>query len=133
MPRGERLQQIERTEAMLASIDGEARHDFRPPRGVATPGLLLDCAVRGTRLAYWSYDSLDYSHRPPAELLDSVARNPVRAGDVLLMHDDSPHSCAMLEALLPQWRGHGHAFAALRPPGANAARARAAASAGEVR
>jgi peptidoglycan/xylan/chitin deacetylase (PgdA/CDA1 family) len=113
--RAARMQQIDRTEALLQSIDGQTAHDFRPPRGVATPGLLLDCAMRGTRLAYWSYDSMDYSQRAPEALLANIAAHPVRTGDVVLMHDDSAHSLVMLETLLPQWRAQGHTFAALRP------------------
>ena len=115
-----RREQVQRTEALLQSIDGQAAHDFRPPRGVATPGVLVDGALGGTRLAYWSYDSLDYSQRAPQALLANMAANPVRAGDVVLMHDDSAHSRVMLETLLPEWRRQGHTLQALRPPGAGA-------------
>lgn len=115
LSRAAQWEQIERTEALLQSIDGRCTHDFRPPRGVAPPRLLLDCAARGTRLAYWSYDSLDYSQRPPEALLATMAAHPVRAGDVVLMHDDSPHSHTMLDTLLPQWRAQGHTLHALRP------------------
>jgi len=115
LPRAAQREQIDRTDALLQSIDGQPVHDFRPPRGVASPGMLLDCAMRGTRLAYWSYDSLDYSQRAPDALLANMAAHPVRAGDVVLMHDDSEHSRTMLETLLPQWRAQGHALAALRP------------------
>lgn len=111
--RSDRMAQITRTEALLEATDGKPRHDFRPPRGVATPGLLLDCALRGTRMAYWSYDSLDYSQRDPGDLLANIAAHPVRSGDIVLMHDDSPHSYTMLSTLLPQWRAQGHTFRAL--------------------
>lgn len=115
-PRVERLAladlraQIDRTDALLAAFDGRARHDFRPPRGAMPAGMVLDCIRRGIRIAYWSYDTLDYSHRPADELADMARRTGLRAGDVLLMHDDSAHSHGLLEALLPEWKAQGFAL-----------------------
>lgn len=116
-----RREEIERTDRLLHGFDGLERHDFRPPRGAAPPSLLLDCLLRGPRLAYWSYDSLDYSHRDPEELVANAVRDPVRPGDVILMHDDSAHSRVMLEALVPRWKADGYAFDVL-PTRARAAR-----------
>lgn len=118
-PRVERLTlsqlraQVDRTDALLAAFDGRARHDFRPPRGAMPAGMVLDCIRRGIRIAYWSYDTLDYSHRPPAELAAIARRDGLRGGDVLLLHDDSPHSHGLLEALLPEWKARGFALDAL--------------------
>lgn len=108
-----RLDEIDRTDEFLARFDGLTRHGFRPPRGAAPPGLMLDCALRGIRMVYWSYDSLDYSQREPAELLATMASHPVHAGEIMLMHDDSPHSHAILAQMLPQWREQGYRFEAL--------------------
>ncbi len=105
-----RHEEIARTDRLLRSFDGLERHDFRPPRGAAAPALLLGCARRGVRLAYWSYDSLDYSHRDPEALVANVLREPVQAGDVILMHDDSAHSRCMLETLVPRWKADGYGF-----------------------
>ncbi len=115
-PRVERLtlsqlrEQIDRTDALLARFDGQPRHDFRPPRGEMPAGMVLDCIRRGIRIAYWSYDTLDYSHRGPAELAAVARRDPLRAGDVLLMHDDSAHSHGLLDAMLPEWKAQGFAL-----------------------
>lgn len=108
--------EIDRTDALLARFDGRAHHDFRPPRGLLPRGLLLDCLRHGTRIAYWSYDTLDYSRRPVAELVASARRHPPRAGDILLMHDDAEASLRLLEAMLPAWRAAGFAFEPLPPP-----------------
>lgn len=123
-PRVERLTlaqqraQVDRTDAALARFDGRARHDFRPPRGAMPAGMVLDCIRRGIRIAYWSYDTLDYSHRPAAELVAIARRDRLRAGDVLLMHDDSAHSHALLDTMIPEWQAQGFSLEPL--PGRDA-------------
>ena len=114
--------EIDRTDALLARFDGRAQHDFRPPRGILPRGLMLDCLRHGTRIAYWSYDTLDYSGRPVAELIDSARRHPPRSGDILLMHDDAEASLRLLETMLPEWRAAGFAFEPL-PSSSHAVRA----------
>lgn len=115
-PRVERLRttelraEIERTHALLQSFDGAPRHDFRPPHGSMPARMLLDCALRSHRIAYWTYDSLDYSHREPHQLVACMREHPVRAGEIILMHDDSTHSLEMLRVLLPEWRQAGFAL-----------------------
>ena len=69
LPVAEQRSEIERTDALLRGFDGLPRHDFRPPRGRLTRGMVLDCIRRGQRIAYWSYDSLDYSERTPDALI----------------------------------------------------------------
>ena len=65
------------------------------------------------RVDYWSYDSLDYSRRPAAELIEVMRRHPVRAGDIILMHDDSPISLEMLQVLIPAWKAEGFSLRSL--------------------
>ncbi len=107
--------EIDRVEALLTRFDGLARHDFRPPRGLLPRSLLLDCLRHGTRIAYWTYDTLDYSGRPVDALIDSARRHPPRPGDILLMHDDAEASLRLLEAMLPEWKAAGFGFEPLRP------------------
>jgi peptidoglycan/xylan/chitin deacetylase (PgdA/CDA1 family) len=107
------LDEIDRTDALLSGIDGRPRHSFRPPRGVMPPRMLANFFRRRRRAAYWSYDSLDYSRRPAAELIEIIRRHPVQAGDVLLMHDDSALSLEMLTVLIPEWKAQGFNLQAL--------------------
>ena len=106
--------EIECTDRLLQAFDGLPRHDFRPPRGVMPRPMVLDCIRRGRRIAYWSYDSLDYSQRSADELIASAHRYPPRPGEILLMHDDGGLSLRLLEAMLPVWAGEGFAFEPLR-------------------
>lgn len=109
----EQFAEIDRTDALLASIDGHARHGFRPPRGVLTVPMLARCVRQGRKILYWSYDSLDYSRRPVPELLETIQRVPPRGGDIVLMHDDSEHSLTLLRELIPTWKAQGFDLRAL--------------------
>ncbi|GAB3786458.1 polysaccharide deacetylase family protein [Dyella agri] len=109
----EQLDEVERTDRLLAGFDRAGPHRFRPPRGDVSLPLLLAFARRGRNLAYWSYDSLDYQPRPPAELAARLQRRPPVDGDVLLMHDDSNCAAQILAHLLPAWLAEGRKLHAL--------------------
>ncbi len=115
LPLAAQLDEIDRTDKLLQAIDGRPWHPFRPPRGVLPRPMLRHFIRQHRRIAYWSYDSLDYSRRPAAELVALARRYPPRSGDILLMHDDSDISMEMLTQLIPQWKQQGFRFAALRP------------------
>jgi peptidoglycan/xylan/chitin deacetylase (PgdA/CDA1 family) len=108
----DKLAEIDRTDQLLARFDGVRHHRFRPPRGVFSLALTLRFAAARRNLAYWSYDSLDYQRKPPAELIELLRKQPPRAGDILLMHDDSDCSTLMLATLIPEWKAQGFTFAA---------------------
>jgi peptidoglycan/xylan/chitin deacetylase (PgdA/CDA1 family) len=40
-------------------------------------------------------------------------RDPIRAGDIVLLHDNNPYTPAALERVLPRWRRNGVRFASL--------------------
>ncbi|MET0581913.1 MAG: polysaccharide deacetylase family protein [Pseudoxanthomonas sp.] len=109
----EQLDEVDRTDALLSGIDGQPRHSFRPPRGVMPPLMLANFFRHRRRATYWSYDSLDYSRRPAAELIEIIRRHPLRPGDILLMHDDSTLSLEMLTQLIPEWKAKGFSLEAL--------------------
>lgn len=107
---GAQREEIARTDALLRDHDGRAGHDFRPPRGVLPRPMLLDCIRQRRRIAYWSYDSLDYARPPVDRLVASAQRHPPQAGEIVLMHDDHDAAAGMLRTMLPVWRGAGFTF-----------------------
>lgn len=111
----DQLHEIERTDQVLTDIDGRPRHGFRSPRGVLPLPLMLELTRRRRPVMYWSYDSLDYSRRPAQVLVEAIRRHPLRAGEIVLMHDDSPISLEMLTTLIPQWKAEGFSLKALPP------------------
>jgi peptidoglycan/xylan/chitin deacetylase (PgdA/CDA1 family) len=111
----EQLHEIDRTDRLLAEIDGCAQHAFRPPSGALPLPLLLHFARQRRRIVYWSYDSLDYQRRPTPEFVAILRRAPPQSGDIVLMHDDDANVVDSLKELLPEWRTAGFAFHALPP------------------
>jgi peptidoglycan/xylan/chitin deacetylase (PgdA/CDA1 family) len=125
----QQLEEIDRTDRLLAGFDGEQRHRFRPPRGVFSLPLTLHFARHGRNLTYWSYNSMDYLNRPPADLAQRLRDVPPRPGEVILMHDDGACSIHMLESLLGEWKAAGFRLCALpRARSAQPRRARHASS-----
>lgn len=113
LPLSEQIDQIERTDRILAPFDSHPRHRFRPPRGVFAFPLLRYCWRVNRALVYWSYDTLDYRHEPAAVAIARLRERPPKPGDILLMHDDNQLALDILEALLPEWQEGGLAFSAL--------------------
>lgn len=109
----EKMAEIDRTDRLLAAFDGIPHHDVRPPSGAFSWALTMHFARHRRKLAYWSYDSLDYQHRSPADLVELMRRQPPCAGDIVLMHDDSDCCTQVLATLLPEWRAGGLSFSAL--------------------
>jgi len=109
----EQLAQIEATDRVLERHDGRSDHLFRPPSGHFTASLVLRFALRKRGIAYWSYDSLDYQRRPAEALVGMLRADPPRAGDVVLMHDDSEATHQALHRMLPEWRAAGFALRVL--------------------
>ncbi|HSS06682.1 MAG TPA: polysaccharide deacetylase family protein, partial [Rhodanobacteraceae bacterium] len=57
---------------------------------------------------------LDYRQEMSArELVDVLRNQPPRAGDIILMHDDRPHTIELLDVMLPERRAAGFAMDAL--------------------
>jgi peptidoglycan/xylan/chitin deacetylase (PgdA/CDA1 family) len=113
LPLARQMEEIERADAALRGIVGAREIPFRTPRGALPPRLVSHLAARGRPIVYWSYDTLDYRRPDPAQLIDMLRAQPPRAGDIVLMHDDGPAAGAILDAVLPQWRGAGLAVRGL--------------------
>lgn len=101
------LEEIARTDQALSAYSGRGRHPFRPPCGALPANLLLHFARTGRSIAFWSYDSHDYEQLPAQVLLPQIQADPPRAGDTVLMHDDTAATVELLASLLPQWRAQG--------------------------
>lgn len=103
----QQLAELRAADATLQPLAGKGPIPFRTPRGALPPRLVAHLALRGRRIVYWSYDSLDYRRPDPATLIEMLRRQPPHAGDIVLMHDDGPASIDLLETVLPLWRAAG--------------------------
>ncbi|MGJ4729116.1 polysaccharide deacetylase family protein [Luteimonas sp. SDU101] len=107
LPLPAQVEEIARTDSALSAYSGRATHPFRPPCGELPANLLLHFARIGRNIAFWSYDSHDYELLPTPVLLPQIEADPPRAGDTILMHDDTAATVELLASLLPQWRAQG--------------------------
>ncbi|WP_430390368.1 polysaccharide deacetylase family protein [Dyella sp. 20L07] len=107
------LDEFHRTDALLHTFDGQPHHRWRTPQGYLDTRLLLYCASHNRTIVYWSYDSLDYQKPATDAFVVRLRHEPPRAGDIVLMHDDSALITDALAVLLPEWQAQGHRFIAL--------------------
>ncbi|HET6432962.1 polysaccharide deacetylase family protein [Dyella sp.] len=107
------VSEIAQADRVLQGVDGCPRHRVRTPQGHLSWSLLRHFARERRSVAYWCYDSLDYRASDAATLVERLGHQPPRAGDIVLMHDDSQHAVDALEQLLPQWLAAGWTFDAL--------------------
>jgi len=108
----QQIQELDCTDALLQGFDGRRRHVFRPPYGRLNMRTIILCMRRGQPIALWTHDSLDY-RSDAASVTARLQSVKLRAGDILLFHDDGGAATAALEKLLPEWRGAGLEFGTL--------------------
>lgn len=106
LPQQEQWSEVMRANEALAAIDEVATHPFRPPYGVAPLRLLHRLARAGIRTEYWSVDSHDFKHNSQASVT-RLQPGRVRAGDLILLHDDHSTVLEVLRSCLPVWAEAG--------------------------
>ncbi len=72
-------------QAAVAAVLGQPTRWFRPPYGSFSPASLWETARRGVTTVLWSVDPRDYESANAEEILARLG--PLRAGDVVLLHD----------------------------------------------
>ncbi len=73
---------------------------LRPPKGVVTLRLVYFCLLRGIHLAFWSQDPEDYKAQSAGEILEYFDNNPPQPGEIILLHDKTPHIVSALPGIL---------------------------------
>jgi peptidoglycan/xylan/chitin deacetylase (PgdA/CDA1 family) len=109
----QQVEEFRRTDDLLSRFDNQPHHRLRTPQGYIDPLLLLYYARHARNIVYWSYDSMDYQKPSHDTLVNRLRAEPPRAGDIVLMHDDSDRAIDALAALLPEWLSQGYRFSAL--------------------
>jgi peptidoglycan/xylan/chitin deacetylase (PgdA/CDA1 family) len=85
----------------------QERIRWRPPKGALNVRTLCFAIKHRRRVAMWSNDPKDFSARSVDELRRHFDAQPVRAGDIVLLHDSNPVTVAWLDVLLPQLQAAG--------------------------
>jgi peptidoglycan/xylan/chitin deacetylase (PgdA/CDA1 family) len=111
MSAGDVLKGVRHTQAILSELVGTASLLYRPPHGKLSVRKLLGLWRRGYTIVLWSVDPKDYACRSADDLRDSLRRQRLRGGDIVLLHDWAPCTAEVLPELIERSRGQGLDFA----------------------
>ena len=104
------LLEVRQTRDLVASLVGETPTLFRPPFGKMTIGKLLRLWGAGQTVVLWNVDPKDYACESVEDLRGWFQQHPLKAGDVVLMHDSLPHASAVLPEIIESARARGIMF-----------------------
>lgn len=96
--------ELEHTRDAIFQSTGRRARLFRPPYGVTNPNLARAVGMLGYTAVGWSLRSKDTVIREEKSLLDRIKRR-IRPGDIILLHDTSPHMVNVLKELV-SWLDH---------------------------
>ncbi len=93
------MAELNQTKSVVRNLTGLNMNLYRPAFGVTNPQ--IEKAVKNLKLASigWSVRSLDTTPRSEKAVLDRIT-NKVAKGDIILLHDTSKKTIAVLERLL---------------------------------
>jgi peptidoglycan/xylan/chitin deacetylase (PgdA/CDA1 family) len=105
------------TEQALTEAVGAHSRLFRPPFGARRQATLSVARAMGLEPIMWSVKCWDWS-APSAEFIVGKARERIRGGDVVLLHDgghvafgaDRSHTVAATDELIRRYKGEGYEF-----------------------
>ncbi|WP_271423578.1 polysaccharide deacetylase family protein [Aequorivita sinensis] len=90
---------LKKSDSVLKEITGKEIKLFRPPFGVTNPNIKKALKKTGHHSIGWSKRSLDTTNLSEEKILKRIIPN-LRKGDIVLLHDSSSKSVAVLEQLL---------------------------------
>ena len=86
---------------------------FRPPRGRVDWSRLRAVARLGYVVVHWSRTYSDYRADGAGALRARMEAAPMRARDIVLLHDHNPHTLAALDTAIPAVQARGLTFTGL--------------------
>jgi len=86
---------------------------FRAPQGRWNIQLLRVLMRKKMKAVHWNRDSMDFKKESPEKLVKRFTTQPVKAGDIILFHDDDNRCIKALESLVPLWQSQGFKLKAL--------------------
>lgn len=91
--------EIEKCDAVSEKVAGVRLRLFRPPFGIINPKTQKALKMTGHKVIGWNVRSYDAILNSEEYVLKRITRN-LKAGDVILLHDNNPQTVSILEQLL---------------------------------
>jgi len=92
-------EEVESVNQQLALSTNEQKF-FRPPKGKFGFITIIYAILSKSKIILWSLDPKDYRATSPVEISRYFRTNPVMSGDIVLLHDKTPHTVEALEEIL---------------------------------
>lgn len=97
--------ELMRTNSILKETTRKELKMFRPPFGVTNPNIKKALRKTGHKSIGWSKRSLDTTKLSEEKILKRITSN-LKKGDIVLLHDNSAKTIAVLEQLLLFLQSH---------------------------
>lgn len=111
LTRKEWIEEIEAGEKTLQSLTGRSISYFRPPKGEFSLSILRHLAAKRTTTVLWSVDPKDFATDGEEPLWNKLRKNPLRGGDIILLHDWVPATVTVLPRFIEWIHEQGFRFA----------------------
>src|SRR5262249_25385303 len=103
-------EEVSRARDVLFELAGRSPVLFRPPHGKVTSSQLLRAWRWRQTVVLWNHDPKDFSCHSAGDLAAAFEGRPLRAGDIVLFHDNHPHAADILPDLVSGARRTGLSF-----------------------
>ncbi len=94
------ITELEKTNEIIERLSGSKSEYFRPPFGVSNPNIAKAVTSLNLKCIGWTIRSFDTSDYKGGKALQKIKKE-LKSGDIVLLHDHSPHVLSILEGLIP--------------------------------
>ena len=93
------LDEVRRTDELLAELTGTAPRTMRPPKGELNWSKLAGLWQRGQSVVLWNVDPRDYRMSSADDMAAWCSGYEPQGGDILLLHDNHPWAITAVQTL----------------------------------
>ena len=93
------IEELQKTNELIATISGKKAQFFRPPYGVTNPSIRRALEATGHKVIGWNIRSLDGVIKNEKIIFNRITKR-VMPGGIVLLHDTSLHTVNVLEQFL---------------------------------
>lgn len=103
------VDELRKTQNVLAAIQGKKIRMFRPPYGVTNPSLARAAREMNYHLIGWNLRSNDMTQKDENKVLERL-KNKIRPGDVILFHDTRENTLKILDSFIRYAKSMNYRF-----------------------
>ncbi|HTA90738.1 MAG TPA: polysaccharide deacetylase family protein [Polyangiaceae bacterium] len=107
LSRAELSAELDSTRSLLPAKPN-SKPMVRPPHGSVSMRSMLTCMQKGFTTVLWSFNSNDWCNKESALIERTFNEQPVRAGEIVLLHEGQSWTVNALPAIVAQLRKAGH-------------------------